>query len=99
MPDPQRLDMAIKYSAEPYSNNLLEVSEMALCVAYLVWLSFVRNLQNCSLLPCLGYKKEKITSRVHAFLSLLFLSSINSLSLSYQQILLTVLQTWKLFTN
>ena len=49
MPDAQRLDMAIKYSAEPYSNNLLEVSEMALCVAYLVWLSFVRNLQNCSL--------------------------------------------------
>ena len=37
MPDTQRLDMAIKYSAEPYSNNLLEVSEMALCVAYLVW--------------------------------------------------------------
>ena len=32
MPDAQRLDMAIKYSAEPYSNNLLEVSEMAICL-------------------------------------------------------------------
>ena len=37
MPDGQRLDMAIKYSAEPYSNNLLEVSEMARCFICLVW--------------------------------------------------------------
>lgn len=53
MPDAQRLDMAIKYSAEPYSNNLLEVSEMAICL----FLSFFVQEKITRRVPAFCYSK------------------------------------------
>lgn len=70
MPDAQRLDMAIKYSAEPYSNNLLEVSEMAICL----FLSFV-------VLTFFSLRRKSLGES----LRFVILSHINSLLLSISQ--------------